>query len=132
MTHKPKLVAVTGLSKKCRRLYTCCRSCRRLFRIRATATKTPLFDKPVSPKRFYSMLSEFKESDLDYVIFDMPSLGDTSSTLPMAGFMDKVLLVVEAEKSNQKAIKRAYSQLAAKVDAPVIFNKSRSHGPNVG
>jgi Mrp family chromosome partitioning ATPase len=88
-----------------------------------------LFDKPVSPKRFYHMLSEFKASDLDYVIFDMPSLGDTSSTLPMASFMDKVLLVVEAEKSNQDSIKRAYSQLVAKVDVSVIFNKSRSYGP---
>jgi hypothetical protein len=59
----------------------------------------------------------------------MPSIGDTSSTLPMAGFMDKVLLVVEAEKSSRETIKRAYSQLAAKVDVSVIFNKSRSYGP---
>jgi hypothetical protein len=49
--------------------------------------------------------------------------------LPLAGYMDKVLLVVEAEKSTRESIKRAYSQLAAKVDVSVIFNKSRSYGP---
>ena len=30
-----------------------------------------LFDKPVAPKRFYNMIQEFKESDLDYVVFDL-------------------------------------------------------------
>jgi len=127
MTHKPKLVAVTGLSKNAG-------TSTLAAGLAATLSDTGdgkvlLFDKPVSPKRFYNMMSEFKASDLDYVIFDMPSLGDTSSTLPMAGFMDKVLLVVEAEKSNREAVKRAYSQLAAKVDVSVIFNKSRSYGP---
>jgi polysaccharide biosynthesis transport protein len=59
----------------------------------------------------------------------MPSLGDTSATLPLAGFMDTVLLVVEAEKSNRNAIKRAYAQLAAKTKVSLILNKSRSYGP---
>jgi polysaccharide biosynthesis transport protein len=72
---------------------------------------------------------EFKASDLDYIVFDMPSLGDTSATLPLAAFMDTVLLVVEAEKSNREAVKRAYAQLAAKTKVSVVFNKSRSYGP---
>jgi uncharacterized protein involved in exopolysaccharide biosynthesis len=127
MTHKPKLVAVTGLSKNAG-------ASTLAAGLAATLSDTSdgkvlLVDKPVAPKRFYNMMNEFKASDLDYVVFDMPSLGDTSSTLPMSGFMDKVLLVVEAEKSNREAIKRAYSQLAAKVDVSVIFNKSRSYGP---
>jgi len=88
-----------------------------------------LVDKPVTPKRFYNMLTDFRASDLDYVVFDMPSLGDTSSTLPLAGFMDTVLLVVEAEKSNREAVKRAYAQLSAKTNVSAVFNKSRSYGP---
>jgi uncharacterized protein involved in exopolysaccharide biosynthesis len=127
MTHKPKLVAVTGLSKNAG-------ASTLAAGLAATLSDTSdgkvlLVDKPVAPKRFYDMMTDFKASELDYVVFDMPSLGDTSSTLPMAGFMDKVLLVVEAEKSNRESIKRAYSQLAAKVDVSVIFNKSRSYGP---
>ena len=127
MTHKPKLVAVTGLSKN---------AGASTLAAGLTATlsegsdgKVLLVDKPVAPKRFYEMLTQFKASDLDYVVFDMPSLGDTSATLPLAGFMDKVLLVVEAEKSNRDSIKRAYSQLSARADVSVIFNKSRSYGP---
>jgi succinoglycan biosynthesis transport protein ExoP len=127
MTRKPKLVAVTGLSKNAGASTLAAGLAEALSD--TSDGKVLLFDKPVSPKRFYGMMSEFKDSDLDYVIFDMPSLGDTSSTLPMAGFMDKVLLVVEAEKNNRDSIKRAYSQLAAKVDVSVIFNKSRSYGP---
>ena len=75
------------------------------------------------------MLAEFKRSDFDYVVFDMPALGHTSATLPLAGFMDTVLLVVEAGKSNRDAVKRAYTQLAAQTKVSVVFNKSRSYGP---
>jgi uncharacterized protein involved in exopolysaccharide biosynthesis len=127
MTHKPKLVAVAGLSKNAGASTLASGLAAALSD--AGDGKVLLFDKPVAPRRFYHLLSEFKTSDLDYVIFDMPSLGDTSATLPVAGFMDKVLLVVEAEKSSREAIKRAYSQLAAKVDVSVVFNKSRSYGP---
>jgi succinoglycan biosynthesis transport protein ExoP len=127
MTHKPKLVAVTGLSKNAGASTLAAGLAATLSD--TSEGKVLLVDKPVAPKRFYDMMSEFKASELDYVIFDMPSLADTSSTLPLAGFMDKVLLVVEAEKSSREAIKRAYSQLAAKVEVSVIFNKSRSYGP---
>jgi polysaccharide biosynthesis transport protein len=127
MAHKPKLVAVTGLAKNA--------GASTLAAGLATALtdtadgKVLLVDKPVGSKRFYDMLTQFKASDLDYVVFDMPSLGDTSATLPLAGFMDTVLLVVEAERSNGEAVKRAYSQLAAKTKVSVVFNKSRSYGP---
>jgi polysaccharide biosynthesis transport protein len=127
MAHKPKLVAVTGLGKNA--------GTSTLAAGLATAlTDTAeggvvLVDKPVGVKRFYDMLTEFKASDLDYVVFDMPSLGDTSATLPLSGFMDTVLLVVEAEKSNREAVKRAYAQLAAKTKVSVVFNKHRSYGP---
>lgn len=59
----------------------------------------------------------------------MEILTSSDVTLPMASFMDKVLLVVEAEKSSWNAVKRAYTQLAAKTDVSVVFDKSRSYGP---
>jgi succinoglycan biosynthesis transport protein ExoP len=127
MAHKPKLVAVTGLSKNAGASTLAAGLAAALSE--TAEGKVLLFDKPVAPKRFYNLMQEFKESDLDYVVFDMPSLGDTSATLPMAVFMDKLLLVVEAEKSSRDAVKRAYTQLSAKVDVSVIFNKSRSYGP---
>jgi len=127
MTHKPKLVAVTGLSKNAGASTLAAGLAAALSE--TAEGKVLLFDKPVAPKRFYNLLQEFKASDFDYVVFDMPSVGDASAALPMAVFMDKVLLVVEAEKSSRDAVKRAYTQLSAKVDVSVIFNKSRTYGP---
>jgi uncharacterized protein involved in exopolysaccharide biosynthesis len=127
MSHKPKLVAVTGLAKNAGASTLAAGLASTLSE--GADGRVLLVDKPVSPKRFYSMLSDFKAGDLDYVVFDMPSLGDTSSTLPLAGFMDTVLLVVEAGKSNRDSVKRAYAQLAAKTNVSVIFNKTRSYGP---
>jgi Mrp family chromosome partitioning ATPase len=126
MAHKPKLVAVAGLAKNAGASTLAAGLANTLSE--GSESKVLLVDKPPATRQFYNMLMEFKSSDLDYIVFDMPSLGDTSATLPLAGFMDTVLLVVEAEKSNRDAVKRAYAQLAAKTKVSVIFNKSRSYG----
>jgi Mrp family chromosome partitioning ATPase len=127
MTHKPKLVAVTGLSKNAG-VSTLAAALADTFS-EAGENKVLLVDKPMVPKRFYALMEQYRDSKLDYVIFDMPALADTSSTLPMAGFMDKVLLVIEAEKSGREAVKRAYAQLSTKTDVSIVFNKSRAYGP---
>jgi polysaccharide biosynthesis transport protein len=127
MAHKPKLVAVTGLAQNAGASTLAAGLANALSD--GTDGKVVLVDKPPATRRFYNMLMEFKSSDMDYIVFDMPSLGDTSATLPLAGFMDTVLLVVEAERSNREAVKRAYEQLAAKTKVSVVFNKSRSYVP---
>ena len=87
-------------------------------------------DKQFDPRRFYDLIAEFKASDFEYIIFDMPSLSNGAVTLAMAGFMDKVLLVVEAGKSNRDTVKRAYAKLAAThAKVLAVFNKTRSYGP---
>ena len=94
----------------------------------ATAPDAP--QAQIIPKRFYDLMPHLKASDFDYIIFDMPSLGQTSITPAMAGFMDKVLIVVEAEKSNRDFLKRAYTELlACRANASVILNKARSYVP---
>ena len=88
---------------------------------------TPVY---LGPKKFYEMLPRIKASDFDYIIFDMPPLSKSSATIAVAGFMDKVLLVVEAEKDNRDTVKRAYSDLlAAKADVSAVVNKTRSYAP---
>jgi uncharacterized protein involved in exopolysaccharide biosynthesis len=120
MTHKPKLVAVTGLSKMAGASTLAAGLAATLVE---TGDKVLLVDKPFAPKR---LLTDDSKRDFDYVIYDMPRLSDTSPTLAVAGFMDKVLLVVEAEKSDRDAVKRSYTQLAAaNAKVSVIFNKSR-------
>ncbi len=71
-----------------------------------------------------------KTSDLDYIIFDMPPLTDTSPTFGIAGFLDRTLLVTEAEKSNREVVKRRYLALSGNRDnVSVILNKTRTYTP---
>ncbi len=178
ITHKPKLVGVTGFSKgagtstiatrpRCRTLRdrrrqgaSCeherkprrrspilrrsahneprCRnqtsraSIPKLLKIstsRQPEPKQELWQAKAS-KRFHSLLPQFEASDYDYIIFDLPPLGQTSPTVAMAGLMDKVLLVVESEKSDPNAIKRGYAELiAAKANVSAVFNKEKSYLP---
>jgi Mrp family chromosome partitioning ATPase len=124
-THRPKLVAVTscsdgaGASTLAKGLATS---------LLETQEKIILVDHLFVEKR--RLITSFVGSDFDYVIYDLPCLSDTSPTLALAGFMDKVLLVVEAEKSNREVVKRAYAQLASvKAKVLVVLNKGRSYGP---
>src|SRR5947208_1233336 len=81
-------------------------------------------------KKFFDMMPNLKASDFDYTIFDMPPLSQTSPTWGMAAFMDKLLLVVEAEKENRELIKRGYGKLVAERDnVAVMVNKARSYVP---
>ena len=81
-------------------------------------------------KRFFDMMPNLKASDFDYIIFDMPPLAQTSPTWGMAAFMDKLLLVVEAEKNNREVIKRSYGKLLAeRNNVAVVVNKTRSYVP---
>ncbi len=96
----------------------------------ATAGKQSSAPVYLGPKKFYEMLPRIKASDFDYIIFDMPPLNKSSATIAVAGFMDKVLLVVEAEKDNRDTVKRAHADLlAAKADVSAVVNKTRSYAP---
>src|SRR6266403_3758543 len=81
-------------------------------------------------KKFFDMMPNLKASDFDYIIFDMPPLSQTSPTWGMAGFMDKLLLVVEAEQNNRDIIRRSYGKLIAeRNNVAVVVNKARSYVP---
>ena len=81
-------------------------------------------------KKFFDMMPNLKASDFDYIIFDMPPLSQTSPTWGIAAFMDKLLLVVEAEKNNREVIKRSYGKLLAeRNNVGVVVNKARFYVP---
>jgi len=81
-------------------------------------------------KKFFDLMPNLKASDFDYIIFDMPPLSETSPTVGIAPFLDKVLLIVEAEKNNRDVVRRGYRALAASRDnVAVVFNKARSYVP---
>ena len=83
-------------------------------------------------KKFFNMMPNMKASDFDYIIFDMPPLHQTSPTWGMAAFMDKLLLVVEAEKNSRDVIRRGYAKLTAeRPNLAVVLNKTRSYVPKL-
>ena len=83
----------------------------------------------IIPKKFYALMPDLRASDYEYIVFDLAPLNQTSATLAMAGFMDKLLLVVEAENDNRDVVKRAHAELvAAKADVSAVFNKARFYG----
>jgi Mrp family chromosome partitioning ATPase len=84
----------------------------------------------VLPKRFSHLVPMMKASDYDYIIFDMPPVTQISITPRLARFMDMVLLVVESEKTNREAAKKAAAMLSeTKANVGVVLNKSRSYIP---
>jgi Mrp family chromosome partitioning ATPase len=83
------------------------------------------------PKRFAQLMPKMKASDYDYIIFDMPPISQTSVTGRLAGFMDIVLMVVEADKTNRDAAKRARTSLAeSNPNLAAIINRTHSHVPS--
>lgn len=84
----------------------------------------------IAPKAFYNMVPRFHTSDFDYVVFDMPPMDESSSTLAIARFMDKILMVVESEKNSRDTVARSYSELKrANVNVSAVLNKTRSYTP---
>jgi len=96
----------------------------------ATITQSGNKSTHVGLKKFFALVPNLKASDFDYIIFDMPPINQTSPTIGLAALMDKVLVVVEAEKSNRDVVKRGYRELVgARADVAVVLNKTRSYGP---
>jgi succinoglycan biosynthesis transport protein ExoP len=96
----------------------------------ATITRSGNKSTHLGLKKFFALVPNLKASDFDYIIFDMPPINQTSPTIGLAALMDKVLLVIEAEKTNRDVVKRGYRELAgARADVAVVLNKTRTYGP---
>jgi Mrp family chromosome partitioning ATPase len=82
------------------------------------------------PKNFLGLIPKLRASDYDYIIFDMPTVTQTSMTSRLARVMDMVLLVVESEKTNQDVAKKVISLLAeSEANVTTVLNKARSYVP---
>jgi polysaccharide biosynthesis transport protein len=81
-------------------------------------------------KRFFDLMPNLKASDFDYIIFDMPPLGQTSPTWALSPFMDKMLLIVQSDTTNKEVVNRGYNKLVGeRENVSVVFNKAQSYGP---
>jgi capsular exopolysaccharide synthesis family protein len=77
-----------------------------------------------------SLLSDLKVS-FDSIVFDLPPAESTSLALPLAGLLDGVVLVIEAERVPLETARRARDLLAQSraVLSGVVLNKRREHLP---
>jgi MinD-like ATPase involved in chromosome partitioning or flagellar assembly len=84
----------------------------------------------ILPKKFTHLVPKINESDYDYIIFDMPSITQTSVTSKLAGFMDIVLLVLESEKTNLDLVRQSTSLLLeSRANVAAVLNKTRRYVP---
>lgn len=84
----------------------------------------------IIPQQFSHFVPKLKASDYDYIIFDMPPVGQTSITAKVARFMDMVLMVIESEKTDRDVAKRAGDLLAeSKASVAAVLNKRRRYVP---
>jgi uncharacterized protein involved in exopolysaccharide biosynthesis/Mrp family chromosome partitioning ATPase len=105
-------------------------SAQSLYYASATARRDQTGLTTFSPVHLYELMPKLRACDYDYIIFDMPPVDQTSRTLTMAGLMDKVLLVLDAENTSRDALLWGYSELTkGRADVSCIFNKTRTHVP---
>jgi uncharacterized protein involved in exopolysaccharide biosynthesis/Mrp family chromosome partitioning ATPase len=84
----------------------------------------------VLPKRFNYLVPKLKASDYDYIVFDMPPVSPTSPTPRLASHMDLTLLILESEKTGQKAAARAKELMReSRANVATVLNKCRQHVP---
>lgn len=103
---------------------------RNLYFASATTRRDSRDSHALAPTALHEIMPHLVASDYDYIIFDMPPVGPTSPTLTMAGFMDKVLLVLDGDNTTRENLSWGYMELEkAKADVSCIFNKARSHAP---
>lgn len=100
----------------------------KLYMVSHTAGNNQL--SRVLPTKFTHLVPKLKASDYEYIIFDMPPVGQLSVTPQLARYMDMVFMVVESEETNRDAVKRASAMLAdAGSKVAVVLNKTRNYLP---
>ena len=84
----------------------------------------------VLPKRFNHLVPKLKASDYDYIVFDMPPVSPTSPTPRLASHMDLTLLILESERTGQKAAARAKELMReSRANVATVLNKCHQHVP---
>ena len=84
------------------------------------------------PLQLQALLPEFSTSEYDYIVMDMPPVDDeTSPTFAMAGMVDQLLLVLDAQNTGRDSLKKVYSHLTGQhASVSCIFNKTKVKGPS--
>jgi len=98
--------------------------------VRASLTASEEGYHPTRSREFDALIPRLKASDFDFIVFDMPPLTPTSVTFRVAGFLDKMLLVAESERTHTESVSRAISLLEeSNAKIALVMNKTRDYLP---
>jgi Mrp family chromosome partitioning ATPase len=88
--------------------------------------------KPSVPtKRIADLIPKLRAADYDYIIFDMPPVSHTGITYRLSSYLDRTLMVVEAEKTQRNVLHEAYQLLQQSgSNVTAVLNKQRTYVPN--
>jgi Mrp family chromosome partitioning ATPase len=87
-------------------------------------------ESQILPRRFANLVPRFRGSDYDYIVFDLPPVTQLTATAQFCRYMDTMVLVVEAEKTNREVVRQVTATLQDSCESVgVILNKTRSHVP---
>lgn len=82
------------------------------------------------PRRFANIVPKLQATDYDYIIFDMPPVSQTSPTSKLAGLLDMTVLILESERSQADAAKRAIALLTeSRAKVCGVLNKHKPYVP---
>jgi len=96
----------------------------------ASVGESPEGYHPIRSHHFDSLIPKLKASDFDFIVFDMPPLTPTSVTFRVAGFLDKMLVVAESERTHMESISRAVTLLQeSNAKIALVMNKTREYLP---
>jgi Mrp family chromosome partitioning ATPase len=84
----------------------------------------------IVPRKFLSLVPKMKASDYDYIIFDLPPVGQTSVTSKIAGLLDITLLVLESERTSLEQAKRGATLLTeSRANLGAVLNHYHDYLP---
>ena len=85
---------------------------------------------PMRSREFDALIPQLKASDFDFIVFDMPPMTATGVTFRVAGFLDKMLLVTEAERTHLDSARQAIARLQeSSAKLALVMNKTRDYVP---
>jgi cellulose biosynthesis protein BcsQ len=103
---------------------------KKLYYANAPARRHRSQSNALTPVALQGIMPHLVASDFDYIFFDLPPMDQTSPTIAMAGFMDKVLLILDAKNTTPDSLNWAYNELEkGKADVSCVFNKARNYAP---
>jgi len=83
-----------------------------------------------SPSGLTRLPPQFDAGDHDFIIFDLPPVSQTSVTPRLSGYMDMVLLVLEAGKTGRESANHASKLMReSRANVAVVLNKCRRYMP---